>query len=1726
MEANSEAEDRERMGKNANSSSEGQQARPKRQMKTPFQLETLEKAYAMDTYPSEAVRVELSEKLGLTDRQLQMWFCHRRLKDKKENQAKKPRKTAVMEAPVEDFRTEAGSDYGSGSGSGSSPLAELRKPVLDDVPLGRRHYESSPQSVMELRAIACVEDQLGEPIREDGPILGIEFDSLPPDAFGAPLAEQQKRLGHSYESKIYEQRDVKLGKGSRLLHDYRPLQDPSSIRSDTYGQVAQSHFHDPSIDALRARSSLLVHGDEVISRVHGFRGHASRLRMLPQQESNGQAFPSPYSDDDRLPQHESSTSNRMNTHLSGHLVAGPENMDFLPDGQIFHGEGDLKRKRKNDEARIAREVDVHEIRIRKELEKQENLRRKNEERMRKEMERHDRERRKEEERLMREKQKEEERSQREQRREMERREKFLQREHLRAEKMRQKEELRKEKEAVRLKAALEKATARRIAKESMDLIEDEQLELMELAAKSKGLPSMIHLDHDTLQNLESFRDSLSVFPLKSLQLKKPLSTQPWVDSEENVGNLLMVWRYLITFADVLGLWPFTLDELVQSFHDFDSRLLSEIHVALLKVIIKDIEDVARTPSTGLGTNQYCSAHPEGGHPQIVEGAYAWGFNIRSWQQHLNPLTWPEIFRQLALSAGFGPQLKKRSSAWGYSCDKEEGKGREDVISTLRSGSAAENAFASMREKGLLLPRRSRHRLTPGTVKFAAFHVLSLEGSKGLTVLELAEKIQKSGLRDLTTSKTPEASISVALTRDTKLFERIAPSTYCVRALYRKDPADAEAILTSARKKIRIFENGFLGGEDVDVEKDEDSECDVDDDAEVDGLATPLVASKDADHCIEEQTSSKRGKDKDCGDVEQNKNESENLLSILPMNGSDGTNKPSSDEQCIAGKDVEARYLGPESIEIDESDTGESWVQGLTEGEYSHLSVEERLHALVALIGVANEGSSIRFVLEDRLEAANALKKQMWAEAQVDKSCMREDIMRFPLFSGSKAEMKLNCSPSEGRQSSLPVVDNQSNYVSPGTVEDPKLLLGSQSIENHPNGLPTERASIVQDLSINPDNFSVQHHGFASKRSRSELKSYISHLAEEMYVYRSLPLGQDRRRNRYWQFVASASRNDPCSGRIFVELQGGKWRLIDSEEAFDTLLSSLDTRGIRESHLSVMLQRIEAFFGENVRRNVWCCNNVNKSETTITKETSEMDSSSDCPAGVDSPSSMVCGLNSDISDASFRVSIRTTEFEKEATLERYQDFQKWMWQECFCSLKLCASKYGKKMNMQLLDSCNVCLHCYLPEENHCPNCHQTIGNADSGFSFSEHTVHCEGKRSLIFSDGNISCSSPLGIRLIKALSAFVEASLPLEALASYWTEDYRRSWGATLNVSSSPEELLQILTQLERAIDRESLSTSFETTKELLGSYVSSHNVVFDSAGGLVSVLPWIPRTTAALALRLFELDAAIIYTQDEKIEPCEDKEDKLYVKLPSMYSPQKTKEVEPKVEQDKYTKEENLADSRSSRSIYRRGRGGRGLGCGTRWQRRGPGLESGSGRQNARESENLNQKLRHQGRRTNGKGYGRGRRTIRRRAERVTAEVLDDDVADETINIETNGQPRRNVVEEEWDGEIIGTHMGGVGNINCAEAADSDDNAEAVGYDQVNWEQGFDDVSNKWNENLMDESDEDIMNVSGDDNGFEDEGDEELVGNIDVGESSDEKTNKVVFDDGSESESIDDDYSD
>lgn len=81
--------------------------------------------------------------------------------------------------------------------------------------------------------------------------------------------------------------------------------------------------------------------------------------------------------------------------------------------------------------------------------------------------------------------------------------------------------------------------------------------------------------------------------------------------------------------------------------------------------------------------------------------------------------------------------------------------------------------------------------------------------------------------------------------------------------------------------------------------------------------------------------------------------------------------------------------------------------------------------------------------------------------------------------------------------------------------------------------------------------------------------------------------------------------------------------------------------------------------------------------------------------------------------------------------------------------------------------------------------------------------------------------------------------------------------------------LQIFTEFEVVIKRGFLSTNFETTDELLASSAVSGR---GANPGSVPQLPWIPQTTAAVALRLLELDGSISYNLDQKVEILENKE--------------------------------------------------------------------------------------------------------------------------------------------------------------------------------------------------------------------------------------------------------------
>ncbi|MFS8007479.1 putative transcription factor homeobox-WOX family [Helianthus anomalus] len=60
-----------------------QEKKPKRIVKTRAQIAALENFYNEHKYPNEAMKAELAESIGLTEKQVSGWFCHRRLKDKK-----------------------------------------------------------------------------------------------------------------------------------------------------------------------------------------------------------------------------------------------------------------------------------------------------------------------------------------------------------------------------------------------------------------------------------------------------------------------------------------------------------------------------------------------------------------------------------------------------------------------------------------------------------------------------------------------------------------------------------------------------------------------------------------------------------------------------------------------------------------------------------------------------------------------------------------------------------------------------------------------------------------------------------------------------------------------------------------------------------------------------------------------------------------------------------------------------------------------------------------------------------------------------------------------------------------------------------------------------------------------------------------------------------------------------------------------------------------------------------------------------------------------------------------------------------------------------------------------------------------------------------------------------------------------------------------------------------
>ncbi|CAM6083320.1 unnamed protein product [Calypogeia fissa] len=215
-----------------------------RRKKSKDQIEILERLYAENKYPSEEVRAKLSQQLGLSEKQMQIWFTHRRHKDRKDGVEDVKLTFYAMrhkggEAHL-DFmeglnsgKVPGGSLLGSENSGGRQPtysggevntgqqrmLVDSRrvdsesensglgqaddcngngfsKPSLKRGSLVNRKdgVYKRPMTVppsrakvqakdLELAVVSAVEAQLGESLRMDGPTLSMEFDALPPGAW-------------------------------------------------------------------------------------------------------------------------------------------------------------------------------------------------------------------------------------------------------------------------------------------------------------------------------------------------------------------------------------------------------------------------------------------------------------------------------------------------------------------------------------------------------------------------------------------------------------------------------------------------------------------------------------------------------------------------------------------------------------------------------------------------------------------------------------------------------------------------------------------------------------------------------------------------------------------------------------------------------------------------------------------------------------------------------------------------------------------------------------------------------------------------------------------------------------------------------------------------------------------------------------------------------------------------------------------------------------------------------------------------------------------------------------------------------------------------------------------------------------------------------------------------------------------------------------------------------
>ncbi|KAF7021441.1 hypothetical protein CFC21_034393 [Triticum aestivum] len=482
-------------------------------------------------------------------------------------------------------------------------------------------------------------------------------------------------------------------------------------------------------------------------------------------------------------------------------------------------------------------------------------------------------------------------------------------------------------------------------------------------------------------------------------------------------------------------------------------------------------------------------------------------------------------------------------------------------------------------------------------------------------------------------------------------------------------------------------------------------------------------------------------------------------------------------------------------EIDESYSGERWLLGLMEGEYSDLSIDEKLDCLVALIDVVSGAGSVPRLEEPQSVLSNIQRAQSHASGGKIKKCTRTIYQSSDEYLNRPGSSHSFDSSMQGQSGSLRsqdyIADSGANESPTGFAHQPQIVL----------------------------------------------------------------LGSDRRYNNYWLFLGPCRADDPGHRRVYFESsEDGHWEVIDSPQDLLSLLSVLDIRGTREAHLLASMKKRQSCLFEGMKKHLedGCVVALTASSDSSRSGTSSGNRYSPKPSSGDGASplsdidsaSVPTYLAGNLQNASSAIGIGVGRRSDEKMLkwERLQALDKWIWTSFYSSLT--AVKCGKRSFKESLVHCESCHDLYWRDEKHCRICHSTF---EVGFDLEEryaiHVATCREPEDLY--DVPNHKVLPSQLQALKAAIHAIEARMPTAAFTGLWMKSSHNLWVKRLRRTSSLPELLQVLVDFVGAIDEDWLYQRSSAVS--FSSYVDDITVYFQT----------MPQTTSAVALWVVKLDALI-----------------------------------------------------------------------------------------------------------------------------------------------------------------------------------------------------------------------------------------------------------------------------